>query len=247
MQIPSRLFARNWILKGIALGLALLIWGVVKADEPARVTVRDIPVEVVVGDTEWVLAAPPAPATATVVFSGPFRELARLAVERPRIIVPIEEVQDSVEMRPLRTGWVQIDADLTRTRIEDIRPPGSVLLIFERLTTKLVPVAIRTKGQLPAGTQFAGALRADPQVIRVSGPAHRLPALDSIPLVPVDLSELNGPTAMTVELDTTGLEGLILSPRSVDLAVPIIASPLTEPDEPIGGPKLKRPTTWFWP
>jgi YbbR domain-containing protein len=248
MRIPSRLLARNWILKGTAFGIALLIWVVVKAEEPTRVVMRDVPIEVVVGDAGWVLVAPPAPATATVVFSGPVWELARLAAERPRIVVPIEEVQDSVEMRPLRTGWVQIDGDLTRTRIEDIRPPGSVLLLFERLTTRLVPVAIRTIGDLPPGTQLAGALRTDPPAIRVSGPAHRLPVLDSIPLRPVDLSEVRAPAALSVEIDTTGLDGLLFSPRSVDLLLPIVSNPIQlDSGEPVSGPTVGRAAGRRWP
>jgi|GEM_PF-508438 len=237
MRTRTRLLHRNWILKAVAVGIALLIWGAVKAEEPARVTVRDVPIEVVLGDVGWVLAAPPSPPTATVVFSGPFWELARLSVEKPRIVIPIEEVQDSVEMRPLRTGWVQIDGDLTRTRIEDIRPPASVLLLFERVTTRLVPVAVRTVGSLPEGMQLGGAIRVDPPVIRVSGPAHRLPELDSIPLRPVDLSEIRSATTLTVEVDTTGLEGLLLSPRSVDLAIPVVGHPIhSEVDEPTSGP-----------
>lgn len=248
MRKHSRLLHRNWILKAVAVGLALLIWGAVKAEEPARVTVKDVPVEVVLGDAGWVLAAPPSPATATVVFSGPFWELARLAVEKPRIVIPIEEVQDSVEMRPLRTGWVQIDGDLTRTRIEDIRPPASVLLLFERVTTRLVPVAVRTVGTLPEGTQLAGAIRVDPPVIRVSGPAHRLPELDSIPLRPVDLSEIRSATALTVEVDTTDLQGLLLSPRSVELAIPIVGSPIhSELDEPGSGPFVGRASVRYRP
>jgi hypothetical protein len=248
MRFVSRLLARNWILKATAFGIAILIWVVVKAEEPARVTIRDIPIEVVVGDAGWVLAAPPAPATATVVFSGPFWELARLGVERPRIIVPIEEVADSVEMRPLRTGWVQIDGDLTRTRIEDIRPPGSVLLLFERLTTRLVPVAIRTTGTLPSDMQLAGALRTDPPAIRVSGPAGRLPGLDSIPLRPVDLSGIRGPAALRVEIDTTGMDGLLFSPRNVDLLLPILAAP-TQADsgQPASSALDRRPPGWRWP
>lgn len=242
-KLQPRLQNRNWVLKVTAIGLALLIWVVVKADEPARIVVRDIPIEVVVGDAGWVLAAPPAPTTATVAFTGPFRELARLAAERPRIVVPIEEVQDSIEMRPLRSGWVQFDGDLTRTHIEDIRPSGSVLLLFERLTTRLVPVAIRTTGELPSDVQLAGALRTDPPAIRVSGPAHRLPLLDSIPLHPVDLSELRGPTALRVAVDTTGLDGLLVSPHSVDLALPIIAAPLPlDGNEPVSGPSAGRPS-----
>lgn len=242
-RIQSRILDRHWTLRVIALGLALLIWGAVKAEEPARVTVRDVPIEVVLGDAGWVLAAPPSPPTATVVFSGPFWELARLAVEQPRIIIPIEEVQDSVEMRPLRTGWVQIDSDLTRTRVEDIRPPASVLLLFERVTTRLVPVAVRTVGALPQGFELAGTPRVDPPVIRVSGPAHRLPQLDSIPLRPVNLSRVAEATTMTVEVDTTGLEGLLLSPRSVELSLPVVAAPdQMDPTETGSGPFSGRTT-----
>lgn len=248
MKFVSRLLARNWILKTTAFGIALLIWVVVKAEEPSRAVIRDVPVEVVVGDAGWVLATPPTPATATVVFSGPFRELARLAVEKPRIVVPIEEVLDSVETHPLRTGWVQIDGDLTRTRIEDIRPPGSVLLFFERLTTRLVPVAIRTTGALPPDVQFAGTLRTDPSAIRVSGPAHRLPELDSIPLHPVDLAMVRGPASLRVPIDTTGLGGLLFSPHTVDLLLPILAVPTrADNGEPVSSSASRRPLGWRLP
>jgi YbbR domain-containing protein len=216
----SSLLARNWMLKVTAFALALLLWGIVRAEEPTRVSIKDVPVEVVVGDAGWALAAPPAPASATVVFSGPFWELARLAVQRPRVVIPVEEVQDTVEMRPLRAGWVQLDGDLTRTRIDDVRP-GSVLLLFERLTTRLVPVSVRTTGTLPSGMQLAGALHADPSAVRVSGPAHRLPKLDSIPLTPIDLSAVKAPAAIPVAIDTTGLAGFLISPKSIDVFVPV--------------------------
>lgn len=212
---------RNWTLKLAALGLAVLLWTVVKAEEPTRVAIPNIPIEVVMRDPGWALAAPPAPTTATVVFTGPVRELVRLAVERPRVIVPVEEVEDSMEIRPLRTGWVQLDGDLTRTRVEDVRP-GSVLLVFERLTTRLIPVATRVGGRLPPGIQLTGAIQADPPEVRVSGPAQRLETLDSIPLLPIDLSNVIGPQTVTVAVDTTGLEGLVISPRSVDLFIPAI-------------------------
>jgi len=227
VRLLAEMLTRNWTLKLAALALAILLWTITKSEELTRVEISNIPVEVVVRDPGWILSAPPAPATATVVFSGPLRELVRLAVERPRVVVTVEEVEDSMEVHQLRTGWVQLDGDLTRTRVDDVRP-SSVLLFFERLTTRLVPVAVRTRGSLPPGTRLVAPVRAEPSELRVSGPMHRLEALDSIPLVPIDLSELHGPAALTVPIDTVGLEGLVFAARAVDVIIPAAPEPPPE-------------------
>ncbi len=52
--------ARNWRLKLAALGIALLLWSVVKAEEVVSVFVRGVPVSVSVRDPAWVSAGPPA-------------------------------------------------------------------------------------------------------------------------------------------------------------------------------------------
>ena len=44
-RVPE-LLTRNWTLKLAALGLAVLLWSVVKAEAPVRVTIPDVPVEV---------------------------------------------------------------------------------------------------------------------------------------------------------------------------------------------------------
>ena len=126
MRFLWDLLTRNWTIKLTALLLAVLLWTIVKSDEPTRVPVADVPIEVALRDPGWMLAGEPTPPTATVIFSGPLGEVVRLAVARPRVVVPVDEVTDSVEVRQLRTGWVQLDGDLSRTRIEDC--PGTVLL-----------------------------------------------------------------------------------------------------------------------
>ncbi|HEX6938731.1 MAG TPA: YbbR-like domain-containing protein [Longimicrobiales bacterium] len=212
------LLTRNWTIKLTALLLAVLLWTIVKSEELTRVPVENVPIEVALRDPGWMLASPPSPPTATVVFSGPLRELVRLAVARPRVVVPVDEVGDSIEVRQLRTGWVQLEGDLARTRTEDIRP-GAVLLTFERLTTRLVPVTVRTRGDLPPGLDFAAPVRVEPPAIRVSGPRHAIEALDSVVTVPVELGGLRGSAAIGAEVDTTGLGNVILSPASVDVVV----------------------------
>lgn len=225
------LLTDNWALKLAALLLAILLWTVVKSGELSRVRLDDVPIEVVLQDPGWTLAAPPAPSTASVVFAGPWRELVRLGVNQPRVIVVVDEVRDSMELRSLSTSWVQLDGALHRTRTEDIQP-SSVLLTFERMRTRLVPVSVRTTGTLPEGLELAGPLRIDPPAVRVSGSGERLAALDSIRLQAIDLSRIRYPSALTLPIDSSALAGLVFSPRSVEVYVPVVILDSSLDDEP---------------
>lgn len=226
------LLTDNWALKLAALLLAILLWTIVKSGELSRVRLDDIPIEVVVQDPGWTLAAPPAPSTASVVFSGPWRELVRLGVNQPRVIVVVDEVRDSMELRSLSTSWVQLEGDLQRTRTEEIQP-SSVLLAFERLRTRLVPVSVPTTGTLPEGLELAGPLRVDPPAIRVSGAGERLVGLDSIRIQPIDLSQIRYSAALTLPVDSSALAGLAFSPRSVEVYVPVTMTDTLPPTAPL--------------
>ncbi len=229
----------NWTLKLAALGLAILLWSLVKSEELTRVTVPDIPVQVLLRDPGWDPAEPPSPQTVSVVFTGPVREVVRLAVERPRVVVPVEQVTDSVEVLVLRTAWVQLYGSFTRTRAEDIRP-STVRLVFDPVSTRLVPLALPTRGALPPGIALEGPVRIEPPSVRVSGPKRRLEGIDSIELPPLDLTHVTGPTTLRVGVDTAGL-GLLVSPTTVRIFVPA-GQP---PDSTAGAPDsaAARPRT----
>lgn len=221
------LVTRNWTLKLTALLLATLLWMTVKAGEEMRVSVGEVPIEVTVSDPDWVLAAPPSPATAEVFFVGPLRELMRVRGEDPRVIIPVDAVDDSIVVRQIRTGWVRMNGDMQRVRVDDVHP-SAVLLTFERVAIRLLPVAVRPRGALPPGLEFTAPVRADPLAVRVSGPRNQLEGLDSIPTAPIELGGIRGPVAIEVPLDTTGLGGLIFSPSTVDVVVRVgVAAPDT--------------------
>jgi len=139
--------ARNWRLKLAALGIALLLWSVVKAEEIVSVYVRGVPVSVSLRQPGWEMLQPPAPARVTVLLTGPVREVLRLGFERPRIVVPVEDVRDSVLVSGLRADWVHLSGDLARTRVDDI-VPAAVRLTFRRIG--------------PAGNGRARGVRAPP-------------------------------------------------------------------------------------
>ncbi|MCI0437135.1 MAG: hypothetical protein L0271_26395 [Gemmatimonadetes bacterium] len=205
------------LLKVTALGLAFLLWSLVKED--SRVPITDIPIEVVNGDAAWVLAATPDPPVVRVTFSGPVRELFRVAAERPTILVPIDRVSDSTQVVVLRPEWVSLGDGLGSTRIEEIRP-AAVRLVFERMITRTIPLAVRVTGVPVPGFELAGGPLVDPPAVLASGPGTRLAGLDSLRLPPIDLVRRNVTDTIVVPIDTTGL-GIIVTPREARVIVPI--------------------------
>jgi YbbR domain-containing protein len=222
----------NWTLKLIALGLALLLWSVVQAESQTRVTVPDVPIRVVLRDPDWVMTAPPAPPTVSVVFSGPIRELFRLFTQPPELVVPVDAVRDTSELHVLRTAWVALQPGLDNTRVDDVRP-STARLSFDRITTRIVPLALPISAPPADGFELAGPIRLDPPAVGASGAAARIARLDSLRLAPLDLRRIRGFDTLTVAIDTTGL-GLQISPRSVRIIVPMQRVP--EPDEPADPP-----------
>ncbi|MHB1170152.1 MAG: CdaR family protein [Longimicrobiales bacterium] len=209
----------NWALKLTALAIAFLLWGAVKAEVPERLPVSDVPVRVVARDGDWEPAAPPAPSTVEIVFSGPTRELVRLAVNRPEVLIPVDAVSDSVETRVLRAGWVQLYGGMDNTRVEDIRP-STVTLRWDRVVSRLVPVSVQVIGTPAAGYRLSGPVQVEPTAVRVNGGAARVSGIDTIRLGPIDLSGWTATDSFPLGVDTTEM-GVIVSPMTVRIVVPI--------------------------
>ncbi|MGH7443615.1 MAG: CdaR family protein [Longimicrobiales bacterium] len=226
----------NWALKLTALAVAFLLWGAVKAEVPERVRLSEVPVRIVNRDADWVIAAPPAPSTVEIEFSGPTRELLRFAVQQPEVLVPIDEVQDSSEIRVLRAGWVQLYGGMDNTRVEDIRP-STVSLLFDRVVARLVPISIQIIGAPAAGYRLSGPIQIEPTAVRASGAASRMAELDTLRLGPIDLSGWTATDSFPLGVDTSGL-GVIVSPMTLRVVVPV--EPL--PDSVAAAAGLRRPS-----
>lgn len=205
------------LLKITALFLAFLLWSLVKTD--SQVPIADIPIQVVNQDPGWVLDGLPEPATVQVTFSGPVRELFRVAAERPSVLVPIDDVSDTTEVVLLHTNWVALGNRVTATRVEDIRPTA-IRLHFDRVSTKTIPLAVRVIGAPVPGFEVAGMIRVDPATVWASGASRRLEAIDSIRLPAIDLTQRTTTDTFALAIDTTGM-GVIMTPREVRVIVPI--------------------------
>jgi YbbR domain-containing protein len=216
MPTASRLF-RNWRLKLSALALSIFLWAVVQAEPNNSETFSAVPVEVQIADTSWVLAGPTDPPVVQIRLGGVAREIIRLAQEGTTLRIPVASVTSRDTVIGLRTEWVEA-AGRAGVIVESVSP-ASVRLTFEPAASRLVPVAPRVAGRLQQGLTLLGGINANPQFVRVRGPASRVDGLDSMRLRPLDLGGVRQSGIFTVPVDTTGLLGGTAQPATVTLSV----------------------------
>lgn len=207
----------DWALKLTSLVLAFLLWTAVQADTPGEYDV-ELPVQVQNEDPEWVVADR-NPAVVRVVFRGPYRELLRAIGERPSVLVRVQDVTDSTEIFLLRENWVRMPPGTEQTSVL-MFDPREVRVTFDRVTTRLIPLAATLTGAPPTGFEVGGPVEIEPNVVRAVGAGRMLARIDSLRLPPIDLRERRDMDTLTLTVDTTGT-GVVISPRTVRVVVPV--------------------------
>lgn len=221
-------FTENWALKLAALGLALLMWMGVRAGNPERASYPGIPVVVDLRDPDWQLAAPPEPAAVSVTVEGPTGELMALAGDPPRIVLPVDQVTDSVESQVVPLQWVRLPSGIRDSRVLLLQP-DTIRLHYERLVSNPLPVAVRFTGSLPEGFELVRPVNTNPALVEVRGPAGHVRSLDSVPLLAVDITGLRSTTNVPTSVDTTALAGLSVSPQEVNVILRVVPDSTAEP------------------
>ena len=225
-----RFFTENWGLKLTAVGMAVLLWMGVRASEPERASFPGIPVEVDLRDPDWQLAGPPEPPTVRVTVLGPTGELVSMATDPPRILLPVERVSDTLETQIVPLQWVQLPAGIRDARVLDLRP-DTIRLRYERLSSRTLPVLVRTTGSLPDGYSLVTPVSTNPAVVMARGTRQQLADVDSIPLEPVDLSGLRSTTNVPTRVDTAAVSGLRIVPGEVNVILRVVADSAVAPGD----------------
>lgn len=217
MSRPTQVLVHNWRLKLSALGLSVLLWALVQTEPTNQETLSSVPVRVQVADSGWATTGPPSPSTVQVRFGGPPREIIRVAGEGGTIRIPVSEVTSRDTIITLRREWVQL-AEGSNVTVESFSP-SEVRISFEPAQTRLLPVSPRLVGRIRDHLALASGIDVSPQLVRVRGPESRVQGLDSVPLAPFDLSEIQRSGAFTVPVDTSGLLGASVVPPTATLDV----------------------------
>lgn len=232
MRLLPEVLSRNWQLKVSAIALAVLLWTVPRFEAPSRQTLQNVPVRVQLTDPQWALESEPLPAQVSVTLSGPARELFALAVDQPSIVLPVDHVSAPDTAVQLLLSWLRLP-EREGVVVEAMEPP-SVQLAFERIEVTGVPLGMRLTGTLPANLSLSQPPIIADSLVRVSGAASRVAALDSLFLVPLDLAEVVGSGVVTLPVDTAGLNGMAISVRETAVEIYVEETlQLTFPDLPV--------------
>jgi hypothetical protein len=211
------ILVKNWQLKLSALAMAVLLWTVPRFEGQSTRVLPDVPVIVQLNDPEWAPLGDPSPAEVSVTVSGPARELFAIGVDRPPVIIPVDEVtsQDTTVM--LRPLWFR-GAGRDEVVVEGLTP-DAVTLSFEAIEQRDLFLSVPLSGELPPGISLAEPPGIQPDRARVLGPTSRFEGLDSLRLLSLDLALLDEPGPYLLSVDTAGLEGLTVHPLQVSVEV----------------------------
>ena len=223
MSVLPQVVTRNWRLKLSALALSVFLWAVVTVQPRNREEIPGVPIEVQIADSGWALAEPASPQTVTVNLGGLTRDLLQLPRGQEALVrVPIEVVTSADTLVRLRTDWVVLSAG-SNIVVQSIEP-AAVSLRFERTASTALPLSMRIEGELPEELALLQPLGWSPPVTMVSGPARLVNQLDSVSLVPLDLSRVRVSGAHPLSVDTTDLEGLTFQPSVAQVSVNVQAA-----------------------
>ena len=208
---------RNWQLKTSALAMAVLLWTLPKFETQSSQVLENVPVRVQLNDPQWAVLGEPFPASIKVTLSGSTRDLMALRVDRPSIVVQVDQVSSADTAILLLHPWLRI-AMGEDVVVEEL-VPSVVRLSFEPMEVGAVTLRARFSGSLPSGLSMARAPEVTPPIVRVSGPSSRVDSLTSLNLMSLDLSEIRSSGTFVLPVDTAGLAGMALSPQRASLEI----------------------------
>jgi YbbR-like protein len=218
VRVLPRVLARNWRLKLAAVGIAVFLWGLVLTEGMSRRSIP-VPVRVQLVGSDFMLADEPTPAFVSVRFAGPVREIIRLALDgNTAVIVPINDVTDTDMVVVLQPAWIPVEG-YQGVQVEDF-VPSTIRLHFEPIETATIVLRLNTTGQVPSRLALTRAMSLRPGVVRVSGAASRVTAVDTLDILPVNLSNVSDQGVLEATVDTAGL-GLQVVPMEVTVMVPV--------------------------
>jgi hypothetical protein len=122
-------------------------------------------------------------------------------------------VPDEISTFDLDPRMMQLSGQFAVNAL-DVRP-ATVELRFARVDSRTIPVTLRLNDLLGADWAVVDSLTVDPATVRLSGPPARVAALTGLATEIVDLVPEDTVFERVVPLDTSGLQGLALSTRSV--------------------------------
>ncbi|SRR5579862_1982470 len=177
----QRYVAHNWGLKLVSLGLAVGMWLAVARDPTAEIAVT-VPIELHNIPANLEVSSDDVPQV-QIRLRGPERIVHRLRPTDIYAEIGLDGLKPGARTYDLTSRQIHHPMELEVVQIL----PGQVHLTFDTRLTRSIPVHPRVVGSFVNGYQI-GQIVVEPSSILVTGPQHRVEAIDAAITDPVDIS-----------------------------------------------------------
>jgi YbbR domain-containing protein len=176
-----RIFVHNIGLKLVSLLLAIGLWTVVARDPIAEVELK-VPIEYQKFPSN--LEIDSANSTeAQIRVRGPERLIHSLQAADVRVEIDLANVHPGEQTFDLNGGLVHVPQDLEVVQVK----PSQFHVSFDNRETRTIEVRPRVTGNFASGMRVK-ELIADPSTVTITGPRHRVEAVEDATTDPVDVS-----------------------------------------------------------
>ncbi len=210
LGIPSRI-GSNWPIKVTALGLAMVLWAAVSAEQPTTQLVP-IRLDIQLPTTKTLLQSVPM---IRGLYAGSARELDKLSSAPPSIskVIP-DTVTESFFTINLSLQDVSVTSDAA-VELQDIFP-RSVVVALDEVFSRPVRVVSRVDVRAASGYRLMRSA-VSPESVLVSGPKARVERIGSVFTIPALWNNVRDSIRRTVAIDTSAFGVVRLSQYEVEI------------------------------
>jgi YbbR domain-containing protein len=210
---------RNFWLKLLSVGLALLLWMVVSGEETVERGLR-VPLELTQVPAGLELLGE-VPATVDVRVRGASGTLSRVATGDVVAVLDLHAVQAGRRLFPLTPDQVRVPFGVAIVQVM----PSAVTMAFEQSASREVPIVPAVDGR-PAPGYVVGPLSAEPRVVDVIGPESAVKRVSEVLTEPVSVAGAKAHVKQTVILGLLDPALRLKTARSAMVTVQILPAPL---------------------
>jgi YbbR-like protein len=210
----TQLVSKDWMLKFISLGLAVVLWSFVGGEDRVDKNVM-VPIEIINLPRD-------------LVISNQFKKEIEVTVSGPRSLIlemANKAITRQVDLSAATPGTMVIENDndhipvLRGITVQRVTP-SSIILSLDKLVQKQYPVSARTVGKVADG-YFVKKLKTNPDMITITGPLTTLSQFDELFTKAINLSGVKQSAQLQVplELDPTVVELIGETSVTADLTI----------------------------
>ena len=217
-RLVTRPFRQFW-LKLLSVGLALLLWMVVSGEETVDRGLR-VPLELTQVPAGLELLGD-VPATVDVRVRGASGTLSRMGTGDVVAVLDLHTGQSGRRLFPLTPDQVRVPFGVEIMQVM----PSAVALAFEPSASRELPIVPAVDGR-PAPGYVVGPLTAEPRVVEVIGPESVVKRATEVLTEPVSIAGAKTHVRETVILGLLDPSLRLKTARSAMVTVQILPAPL---------------------